>query len=65
MLSTAMSDGVKCRALLNAASDGTVSFPIQKNLKKHNVLAAHSMTVSNSWRPGHHILCGSFAGYGV
>ena len=36
---------------LNAASDGTVSSPIQKNLKKHNVLAAHSMIVSNLWRP--------------
>ena len=49
-----MSDGVKCTALLNVVSDGTVSSPIRKNPEKHNVLAAHSMIVSNSWHPGHH-----------
>ena len=54
MLSTAMSDGVKCVVLLNAVSEGTVSSPILKNPKKHNVLAAHSMIVSSSWRLGHH-----------
>ena len=60
MLSTVMSDGVKCLVLLNAVSEGTVSSLIRKNPKKHDVLAVHSMIVSSSWHFDHHtawILC--------
>ena len=60
MLSTAMSDGVKCLVLLNAVSEGTVNSPIRKNPKQHNVLAVHGMITSSSWNLDDHtarILC--------